>query len=160
MYHATRVAISGSFQYPDLERMSESALASFLENEDALTREQKTAVVDAENKSDKFSRFINTNNIIKAQHSYYDFRRFIDKRGIFIPKSLKEQFEKAAELCSAAIAQRYVERNGRILDSNDDLEFQQKGPLALEALKDAVRERLLYGDRDLAEEPPTGDPKA
>ena len=156
MYHATRVAISGSFQYPDLERMSESALASFLENEDALTREQKTAVVDAENKSDKFSRFINTNNIIKAQHTYYDFRLLIDKRGIFIRKPLKEQFEQAAELCSAAVGQRYVERNGAGLTADYIQEFLDNGPSAFEALKKRVSGQLLFGDRDQVDESETG----
>ena len=156
MYHATRVAISGSFQYPDLERMSESALASFLENEDALTREQKTAVVDAENKSDKFSRFINTNNIIKAQHTNYDFRQLIDKRGIFIPKTLKEQFEQGVELCSAAIEQRYAERNGAGLTANYVQEFLGNGPSAFEALKKRMSGQLLFGDRDQVDESETG----
>ena len=157
MYHATRVAISGSFQYPDLERMSESALALFLETVvGPFTKEQRAIFATAENKDDKFLRFINTNNIIKAQHTYYDFRLLIDKRGIFIPKPLKEQFEQAAELCSAAIGQRSAEQNGRRLPRNDDLEFLDNGPSAFEALKDAVREQLLYGDRDPVDESETG----
>ena len=61
---------------------------------------------------------------------------FLHKQGIFIPKSMKEEFDAAAELCSAAIAHRYVEERGARLDRHDDLEFRSRGPKTLETIKD------------------------
>jgi hypothetical protein len=144
LYYETRRAVVAFIQYPDLEKMQVDRVSAFLETTD-LSKEQKTAVMEAEKKNDKFSYFVRLNNIVKAQHSYFDFGLLLDKRGIFIPSPLKGLFEQTAELANAAIAQLYTEVGGpRVTGMTHDLDFRQRGPAAFEALKDEVRGRLLY----------------
>ena len=76
---------------------------------------------------------------------YYEFSLMLHKLGIFIPKELKEQFSEDAEACNKAIAQRSIEfKQGPIVELKHDQEFLGRGEAKLEALKDAVRKRLLH----------------
>jgi hypothetical protein len=83
--------------------------------------------------------------IAKAVSEYYEFSLTLHKLGIFIPKELKDQFAKDAETCNKAIAQRSTEwEPGPRVVLQYDQEFLGSGEAKLEALKDAVRKRLLH----------------
>ena len=129
-------------QYPDLTRMSEAEIGEFLDTTE-LDKEQKAAVLNSKDKNSSFSHIVRRILINKAQSIYYNMKLFLHKQGIFIPKPIKEEFDAAAELCSAAIAHRYVEERGARLYRHDDLEFRSRGPKTLETIKDHVRDRLL-----------------
>jgi hypothetical protein len=142
LYYATDQCIVGAMQYPDLTRMSEAQISEFLDTTE-FDKAQKLAVQNSKDKSASFSHIVRRIWINKAQSIYYEMKLFLHKQGSFIPKSMKEEFDAAAALCSAAIAHRYVEERGARLDRHDDLEFRSRGPKTLETIKDHVRDRLL-----------------
>jgi hypothetical protein len=142
LYYATDQCIVGAMQYPDLTRMSEAQISEFLDTTE-FDKAQKLAVQNSKDKNASFSHIVRRIWINKAQSIYYEMKLFLHKQGIFIPKSIKEEFDAASELCSAAIAHRYVEERGARLDRHDDLEFRSRGPKTLETIKDHVRDRLL-----------------
>jgi hypothetical protein len=82
--------------------------------------------------------------IAKAESEHYEFVLMLHKLGIFIPKELKDQFVEDAETCNKTIVQRSMElEHGPMVDLKYDREFLGRGDARLEALKDAVRNRLL-----------------
>jgi hypothetical protein len=122
--------------------MSEAEIGEFLDTTE-FDKAQKAAVLNSKDKNASFSHIVRRILISKAQSIYYEMKLFLHKQGIFIPKPIKDEFDAAAELCSAAIAHRYVEERGARLDRHYDLEFRGRGPETLETIKDHVRDRLL-----------------
>jgi hypothetical protein len=142
LYYSTDQCVVSAIQYPDLTRMSEAEIGEFLDTTE-FDKAQKAAVLNSKDKNASFSHIVRRILISKAQSIYYEMKLFLHRQGIFIPKPIKDEFDAAAELCSAAIAHRYVEERGARLDRHDDLEFCSRGPETLETIKDHVRDRLL-----------------
>jgi hypothetical protein len=144
LYYATRVSVVAAISFPPLNSMNEEELAEFLDTTELISS-QKTQIITSKDKERSFSRTMRWRYAAKARSEYYEFNLMLHRLGIFITKELKDQFAENAESCNKAIAQRSMElAHGRTIDLKHDLEFLRGGEAKLEALKDAVRERLLH----------------
>lgn len=125
--------------------MSADDIAEFLDCTE-LTQGQKNRIQNSSDKEGSLLRIMRWRYIAKASSEYYEFSLMLHKLGIFIPKELKDQFAEDADACNKAIAHRSTEfDHGPIVDLKHDQDFLRRGEVKLEALKDAVRKRLLHG---------------
>ena len=143
LYVATRTCVAPVLQYPDLSNMSDEQVNEFLDTTD-FTKGLKDDVRKAGDKNQSFAYIMRWRYIAKAQSEDYELTLLLHKLGIFIPKELKEQLTSGEEMCNKAIAQVYTERS---FGYNPILKHAQvfvaDGNAMLDALKDAVRARLL-----------------
>jgi hypothetical protein len=142
LHTATNNCLASFTQFPDLERMDDDQIATFLDKND-LTEAESAAVQNAANKNDGFSRVINARLIAAARRAYLEFRARFDKQNIFIPEPLADSLYEAADHCWRTIALRDAQAQGRRpLGMTDDLDFLKQGPTTLAMLNAAVRDRL------------------
>lgn len=142
LHTATNNCVMGFAQFPDLQRMDDDGIAKFLDKND-FTEEERAVVRDAANKNDGFTRVVRVRSVAQARSAYFDFRGRFDKQNIFIPKTLADSLDEAADRCWRAVVQRDLEaKGGKTLGVRNDQEFQEKGPGAFRRLNVAVRERL------------------
>jgi hypothetical protein len=104
---------------------------------------------------EKYAEFhVATDNYIRgigqsasAESAHVDFRVLFDRQNVFIPKSLTDSFDEAAEERLRAMALRAAAEAGLrpaqgLIDEQD---FLEKSRRALRILNDAVRDRLHRG---------------
>ena len=142
LYYATRQCVWSVIEYPDLNRMTEAEVAELLDTT-ALDKGQKAAVLKADDKNRSYAHILRRIAINKAFLEHIELTLLLHKNSIFIDKSITEQFNAIAEMCSMAIAHRYVEERGARLDNMHDLEFVRRGPKAFEEITRLVRDKLL-----------------
>jgi hypothetical protein len=143
LYYATNLCVVSFIQFPSLNSMPDDEVSEFL-NTTEFSAEQKKAVLAAKDKERSFSHITARRYINAAQVKYYEMNLSLHKLGIFIPRELKLQFDEFGKMCASAIAQRYTEHGNAFRTGlNFESDFLSNGEKRLEALKDAVRNRLM-----------------
>jgi hypothetical protein len=131
--------------HPDLERMTDDDLNSFLSTTE-LSEMQKTQVRQSTTKNRVYARIMSFRQIIKAGTDIYDARLLLRKNGIFIPPDLSNQISSAIESLSRAQTERYLDeqhsgRSGFTGEATTAL--ISNGNALFDELQASVRTRLL-----------------
>jgi hypothetical protein len=143
LYFATNTCVISYIEFPSLNAMPAEELVEFLNTTD-FSEPQKKLVAEATDKERSFSHITGRRQINAALHQVYAMNEALHKQGIFVPLDLCASFDAFRTMCSKAIAQRRTEHGESFRTGlAHDIEFLTDGPSVLEALKTAVRNRLL-----------------
>jgi hypothetical protein len=141
-YLATHNCIIRYYEHPDFTLMDDTKIRQYLQTRD-FSEVQQDQVCGAQDKNRIFRKIIEWRLIAKASGAIFDARSVLRKQGIFIPKALEDDFEKALKLFSAAQVQMGIELDhGRIGELTDVQAFSKDGPLQYENIKEKVRQRV------------------
>ncbi len=143
-YFATNTAIARMIEYPDFRRLSKEETVRFLSSTD-LSKNQQDRVVEAKT-SDQvkvYCDILTANMLNQARNEIWNARSVIRKKGIFTPDELRNQFEAAYKLFSAAqiAVQMDVEHNQRD-GLKEVIELHKEAPQIFDDLLKAVRGRI------------------
>jgi len=140
----TQQAVGRFFEHPDLDRMSEEELENFLSVTD-YSEIQKKEFRSSKEKNKFLIRTETAGWIHRAEKAIFEGREVLRNKGIFIPKDLEAMFEAGLNLCAKGWSIQKTEfYYGRWDGSGKELiNYMEAAPKMVEALKDAVRVRIL-----------------
>ena len=140
----TNQAVVSFMSFPDLDTLSASDLAAFLETSE-LSAPQRQQVLDAAKKVDMYSKIMDLRRINAAGAAIFDVRLLLRRRGIFVQSSIIDEFKKAIEVLVKAQVERLMHfqhgRSGIGFDASSAL--LADGEKIFEELQSVVRKRLL-----------------
>lgn len=143
-FSATKACCVRFLQIPAFDSMSSAQLDAFLLAID-FTDGQKQKLRNASDKGATYSDIMAWRSIVRAQNANFDLRMLLRKQGIFIPKSLRDEFALALEMLTAAEAEEFV--NHQFKQSGIGYEKRsaliQDGEKVFEQLSAATSERLF-----------------
>jgi len=123
----TQQAIVEYMSFPDLNNLSESDLATFIDSTE-LSTPQREQVLNAQDKNDMYSKIIRLRTINFAGAAIYDGRQTLRTNGIFIPASMAKRFKDAFDKLAGAQVERYMEfQHGRSSGYEKSLEVLDTG---------------------------------
>ena len=139
-YIATHNCVISFIRHPNFERMTDDELARYLKNTE-FSDEQQQQILSADNKTKMYVKKIYELRLIAgAERAIFDARSVLRKQGIFVPKELEDEFEKALQLSREVVIQRTMEfeyGNAQLEDKKGP--FFKEGPRAFEDIKQKVR---------------------
>jgi hypothetical protein len=103
----TQQAILEYMSFPDLDALSDSDLATFLDSTE-LSEPQRRQVSSAKDKKEMYSKILRLRTLNIAGASIYDGRQTLRVSGIFIPSSVATRFKEAFDKLSGAHTERYL----------------------------------------------------
>ncbi len=110
----TQQAIVEFMSFPDLNKLSDSDLATFMDSTE-LSNSQRQQVLNAKDKNEMYSKIIRLRTINIAGAAIYDGRQILRTNGIFIPAPMAKIFKEALNKLHEAQVERYMEfQHGRI----------------------------------------------
>lgn len=140
-YLSTSTCIASLMEYPDMSRLTEDEIQSFLNSTD-LNEGQRKYVLSATDRNATYSRTVTLNQINKAGLSIFNVRLALRKKGIFIPSPLGAKIQAAIEAMSRAQVERSVEFQHRTFHGKAAMDFLESGEKTINDLGEAVRARL------------------
>lgn len=139
----TQQAIVDHMSFPDLNRLSESDLATFLETTE-LSVAQRQQVAGASDKNDIYSKILRLRKVNSAGASIYDGRQVLRVSGVFVPTAIVKTFREAFDRLSGAQVERYLAfelgRGERFQKSLEVLDTMGTGEIM--KLQDLVRSTI------------------
>ena len=109
----TQQAIVEYMSFPDLNNLSESDLATFMEST-GLSNPQRQQVLNAKDKNEMYSKILRLRTINSAGAAIYNGHQILRTEGIFIPASMAKSFKDALNKLAGAQVERYMEfQHGR-----------------------------------------------
>lgn len=141
----TQQAIIDSMTFPDMSRLSDSDVETFLETTE-LSDAQKKQVLIAADKNQMYSKLVRQRTIHTAGAAIYEGRLMLRTSGIFIPAAVANSFKDAFDKLSGAYVEQSMEfqtgRGSSLEKSMDVLDTTGTGLIArLEALVRATIRR-------------------
>ena len=146
-YLATYNCIVAFMSVPDFKRMRDEEVTEYLESTD-LSEAQRKQVLAASDRNQMYGKVVQLRLIWKAGTAIFDARSVLRKQGIFIPKELENEFEKALQMFSEAQIQRHMKFDyGRADAKTDKVQtFFKDGQPIVDQIKAKVRTRILLRD--------------
>jgi hypothetical protein len=142
-YVSTQRCAIAYTEHPDLSRLSEEEVESFLTSTDLRDRQRKE-VQEARDKNRAYSAAVNNNYISEAGKAIYDTRTLLRKQCIFVPEDLTRLIEFRLNKLSEAYVQRRMEPTYGAHSEIGAVEFLlTHGNTMFDELLAAVRLRLL-----------------
>ena len=143
-FRATKTAVAQLIRYPDLDRMPEDDVKSFLDANDVPER-SKSYILEASHKSHAFSNYVRNKSLNEAGSAIETVRDTLLKQSVFIPAGLYQQFDAVVSRLQGAWVEQSIEDQHR--DRGDQVDSMaligNEGQSMYETLRDAVRARLL-----------------
>ena len=126
---------------PDVNRMTQAQLDDLLERSEFATW-QKDELLTEQDKTLYYADTMTRRNLIAAHNKFMEFDAYLTKSGIFIPKSLKAQFEALNLLMHEAVMERRLQDSNKPPSFDKGVELHSKAPALLKALEHDVQTRL------------------
>jgi hypothetical protein len=143
-YQATSRCIVRYYEHPDFNHMDETSIDAYL----ALTKlsdSSKGYLKSAQDKNQAWCRIEDNRLLNEARQAIFETHEVLGTKGIFIPKVLEDAFKGGLDACSMAWAFEKSANENRETDASSKgiIDFLEKGPGIVDALKQTVRERIL-----------------
>jgi len=142
-YHVVKGVTSPLQSYPDIDRMKSAQLDEFLAD-CPLQGWQKTELREAKDKNKYYQDAIFWHHVQRARDSCRKSGLFLLKNGIFLPKELKQQFQKIAGLSWEALVEHELNKQHELIPRERKAfdRFDKEGEPLMKELEAAVQERL------------------
>jgi hypothetical protein len=142
-YVKTQQSIVDYLSIPDLDKLSNGDLVTFLEGTE-FSDQQRKQVLEASDKVRTFSKINRLRNINVAGASIYKGRLLLRTNGVFLPSKLSAAFKHGFDTLSGAQVEQYVNfQNGRGVGDQKSIDLIGAGGEALFAgLETLVRSTL------------------
>jgi predicted flap endonuclease-1-like 5' DNA nuclease len=105
-------AILDYLSIPDLNKMSTTDVATFLESSE-FSSQQRKQVLDTDDKVRMYSKINRLRNINKAGAAIYEGRLSLRTSGIFLPAPIAKAFKDGFDMLSFAQVEQQLEFEGR-----------------------------------------------
>lgn len=153
-YQATNRCIVRFYEHPDFNAMDEVKLNACL-TLIKLSDSNKEYLKAAQDKNKAWCRIEDNRLLAEAQNAIFETHAELDTKSIFIPAEIEVAFKAGLEACSKGWAAEKANFENRSSDaiSKMSVEFLEKGPGMVGALKQRVRERILAAYADMAAQP-------
>jgi hypothetical protein len=106
-YQKTQQAIADFLSFPDLNRLSDDDVATFLESTE-LSNQQRAHVASADDKVRMYSKIMRLRRINTAGAAIYDGRLLLRTHGIFISSEMSKSFKGAFDALGKAQVEQYI----------------------------------------------------
>ena len=143
-FRATKASIIQFLHYPDLDRMPDDAVTSFLEA-NSVPETSRSFILAAANKKEAFSNYVRNKCINDAGAAIEAMRDCLGKQSVFIPADLYQQFDAALTRLHGAWAEQAIATRYDSRKDQDDSNFLigNNAQFLMNDLRDKVRARLL-----------------
>jgi hypothetical protein len=143
-HQATLRCVARISEHPDFDQLSAEQLDDYLTTT-SFSEAQRKQMREARKKNDMYLKIERLRAINQAGTAIYEGNQVLANRGIFIPRELEGQFDAALQFCAKAWAVEKTDFSyGHTRDSsNAIIEFLQQERAVRDALKVAVRDRIL-----------------
>ena len=147
-YHATYKAIGGLRIRPNLDRLSDADLASWLETS-KLSLADRQYIRESKHRNDALSEIERLEDVNDCGGLLWDARTTLRHQSVFIPKFIEQEFEDGLAVLNRVWAEQRLTLKSRHAPSMDEtIRFTgREGEALRERLRDLLRNRLL---RDLS----------
>jgi len=132
-------------QYPDLDRMPPGQLDEFLEDSNFLTKWQREEIKSATQKADYYIKAVFYHRAGQARAACREQHVYVLKNGIFMPRGMKEKFDRISELVWKALVEHEVSTGivPRMTAARDALDSE--GEPLMKALEAEIHGTLWTG---------------
>ena len=136
-------AILDYLSIPDLNKMSTTDVATFLESSE-FSSQQRKQVLDTDDKVRMYSKINRLRNINKAGAAIYEGRLLLRTSGIFLPAPIAKAFKDGFDMLSFAQVEQQLEFGGRgVREQPKSIELLGAGgELFLSTLESLVRSTI------------------
>ena len=138
-------------QYPDLEQLSDAALAEFLAKSE-LREYEKRELDERRGRNQRYMRIIFWHKLNRTREIYADFHNYFVAKGIFIEVELKKKIDAIDTMIYEAIDEREFEE--RYPDPNPERarfakcdRLQREGKVEFDKLEKDVQARLWEANK-------------
>jgi hypothetical protein len=147
-FHATMSMTAALQQYPDISQMTPAHLEEFL-SKCPLEGWQRDELRNAAEKNSYYQQAIFWHRLNSVRKDFRKSALFLRRKGIFMPRALKEKFTRVEDLIWNALSEYELNKNEAVWPKHhtDQDKLRKEGELLMKELEAEVQGRLWTSDQ-------------